>query len=77
MTKHAIKVQPGKPSYSKHETGEALDVRSETAEALVAGAPEGMDVQEYIDSETSNPPGCTLRWGGRFSRPDPVHFDLK
>ena len=34
------------------------------------------DVQDYVNSPLVNPPACKLRWGGRFRKYDPVHFDL-
>lgn len=34
------------------------------------------DVQDYVSSALVNPPGCNLRWGGRFTPYDPVHFQL-
>jgi hypothetical protein len=34
------------------------------------------DVQDYVNSTLVNPPACNLRWGGRFTPYDPVHFQL-
>ena len=34
------------------------------------------DVQDYVNSALVNPPACNLRWGGRFTPYDPVHFQL-
>lgn len=34
------------------------------------------DVQDYVNSATENPPACNLRWGGRFTPVDKVHFQL-
>ncbi len=34
------------------------------------------DVQDYMNSTTDNPPACNLRWGGRFTPVDKVHFQL-
>jgi hypothetical protein len=34
------------------------------------------DVEDYVNSTRFNPPGCNLRWGGRFNPYDPVHFQL-
>lgn len=34
------------------------------------------DVQDYVNNTTVNPPACNLKWGGRFSPVDKVHFQL-
>ena len=34
------------------------------------------DVEDYVNSATVNPPACNLRWGGRFTPVDRVHFQL-
>lgn len=35
-----------------------------------------LDVEDYVNSATLNPPACNLRWGGRFTPIDNVHFQL-
>lgn len=34
------------------------------------------DVESYVQSATVNPPACNVRWGGRFTPYDPIHFQL-
>jgi len=50
------------PGRSLHELGLAVDIGS-TAE--------GLQVAGFLA------PYCGLTWGGRFSDPDPVHFELR
>lgn len=78
LTNHHLTARPANPSSSKHETGEAVDVGTGVAKALIENVPAGTsDVEDYINSATVNPPPCNLRWGGRFQNPyDPVHFEL-
>ncbi len=54
-----------RPGTSKHEQGYAVDL-------VPAGARSA--VIEQIIGEEGERQG--LKWGGRFSKPDPVHFEL-
>jgi hypothetical protein len=54
-----------KPGTSKHERGEAVDV------AIV-----GKSSSKLWDVVGEEGERVGLRWGGRFNRPDPVHFEL-
>ncbi len=54
-----------KPGTSKHEQGLAVDVVPTGARSAA--------VQKMIGEEGERQ---GLRWGGRFSKPDPVHFEL-
>jgi hypothetical protein len=54
-----------KPGTSKHERGEAVDV------AIVGKASPKLWAVVGEEGERVG-----LRWGGRFNRPDPVHFEL-
>jgi LAS superfamily LD-carboxypeptidase LdcB len=49
------------PGHSRHETGTAFDIGSSARGLAVAGA-----IAPYLG----------LRWGGTFTKRDPVHFEL-
>lgn len=73
---HGLTNEPTASS-SRHGTGEAVDVGNDVVRELSNRVTTDMsDLQEYVNSQISNPPACNLRWGGRFRQYDPVHFQL-
>jgi hypothetical protein len=59
---------------SNHTNRTAFDISRTTIKELMNRvSTEWDDVQTYVDA----PPACHLRWGGRFGRPDRVHFELR
>lgn len=94
MAWHGIDSPPSrKGNQAPHVLGRAIDVPTNTANALIAQVTTAttvsmpgclscytptitLDVEDYVNSSTVNPPACNLRWGGRFTPYDPVHFQL-
>lgn len=72
---HGLTNEPAESSH--HETGEAVDVSNEVIRELINRVTtDTSDVQDYINTPHANPPACILRWGGKFRRYDPIHFQL-
>jgi hypothetical protein len=73
MEKHGL-VYP--PIGDFHLQGNAFDISRVTVGELMRQViTEWDDVQSFVNSTFGNGQACNLRWGGRFTRPDRVHFD--
>lgn len=78
MQEHGIDSKPSDDGEdAPHVKGRAIDIPRKVTDALIKQVTTSSgDVEDYVRSATVNPPACNLRWGGRFTPVDRVHFQL-